>query len=258
MSIAEDLAKILKVKQGSVISILINTFDGAPNASDLTVKNIYNTGNPATNDKFIILNLKTAQKLMNVNAPEKYVIVFKDDKNLDHYKKTLIKDLKKNNLDIDIQEWTELSPSYLKVKKMFTVIFRVLMVIVSAIVLLTIINIMQLSINERSRELGIMRAVGIKKMEISKLFAAEGLILSVGAIIFVIPILFLIKIIFKILNLTFIPPVASIEVPIDLKFEPLFIIPAIILFIAVSTISSYLVSKRFLKQQIQELINDKI
>ena len=255
VAISSELAQNMKIKIDDQLTLLTSTKDGIPNAIDVVVKNIYNTGNPATNDKFILLNYETAKYLYDTDGAERIILTLKDIDKLNEVKLEIEKRLQKSGFKIETKTWDEVSLSYNKVKNMFTVIFRVLSVIISIIVLLTLMNTMQMNINERTKEIGTLRSIGMLKNQIISIFCLEGLLMGIIGCLIGAPVLFSIKMILQFLNITFIPPVASIEILVTLIFKPSSIIPVFILFMLASLISSFVSSQKIINQKIINSLN---
>lgn len=250
VAVSQELADNLKLKQGSNLTLMTNTKDGIANAVDVQVDQIYNTGNPATNDKFLLTNLSTMQELYDTEGSDKIIVALKDDSKIDEVQKSLLAAITKAGFKVESKKWNEISLSYEKVKTMFGVIFRVLMIIISAIVLLTLLNTMQMTVTERTREIGALRAIGMLKKNIVKMFSIEGVILTILGILVATPILLFVKLLLNILKISFIPPVASISIQVNLLFKPTYIIPVVVLFMVVTVLSSFLVARKIAAQKI--------
>lgn len=250
VAIGSELANNLNLKIGDNLTLFTNTIDGMANAVDVEIEKIYNTGNPATNDKFILTNLKLIQELYDTNGADRIVLLLEDETKIQSIKTALIPLLQSKGIEIEAKPWDELSLFYSRVTKMFGIIFRVLTVIISVVVLLTLLNTMQMSVNERTREIGTLRAVGMTKSKIIKVFVIEAVIISILGALFAMPLLYLVKFILDNMNITFIPPVGSAPVPITLIFKVKNILLVAGLFSLASIISSYLASRKIAGQQI--------
>ena len=74
----------------------------------------------------------------------------------------------------EIKTWNELSLFYSKVKGMFDMMFLFIFCIVLVIVVMSTVNTMGMAVLERTREIGTLRALGLKRRGVSMLFALEG------------------------------------------------------------------------------------
>ena len=87
----------------------------------------------------------------------------------------------------EIKTWNELSLFYSKVKGMFDMIFMFLFIIVLVIVVMSVVNTMGMAVLERTREIGTLRALGLKRRGVGLLFAIEGAMIGLlGSILGVI------------------------------------------------------------------------
>ncbi len=115
---------------------------------------------------------------------------------------------------VEIKTWNELSVFYNQVKNLFDMIFLFIFSIVLVIVVMSIINTMSMSVMERTREIGTMRALGLKRYGVKFLFATEGVLLGLlgsiaGGLIF-----FAVYSIIIATHPTYIPPASSNPVPL--------------------------------------------
>ncbi|MDR2008913.1 MAG: ABC transporter permease [Bacteroidales bacterium] len=258
VAIGSELAKNLDIKVGESLTLLGIAYDGTPNAIDVVVNSIYNTGNPATNDKFLLINLEIVQELYGKKSAEKIIVTVKNSKRIKAIQQELNYSLENAGYNIDSKSWDEISVSYLKVRKMFSVIFRVLIVIISIIILLMMLNTFYMNITERTLEIASMRAMGLTRGRISYLFCLEGLIMSILGSVIAIAMLLLIKFILKTVNITFVPPVASVEVPVEIILIPTNLTCLFMVFISLGVISSLLSVTDVLQKSIAETLKYKI
>ena len=248
--VGSELASMLKIKKGQSLTLLTSTKDGVANAVDVKISGDYNTGNPATNDKFILTDFSLAQNLYDTEGAERVIITLKNPDNIEIIKAELLEELADAGLQVEAKTWAELSPSYQKVTTLFGIIFRVLTIIISVIVLLTVLNTMQMVVAERTKEIGTMRAIGMLRSQVIKLFCIEGLIMGILGCLLALPVLGVISGLLQILGISFIPPVASVAVPLVLMLKVKNLMFVFALFSVVAIISSFLVSRKIANQQI--------
>jgi len=250
VAIGSELSENLKLEEGDFLTLLATTKDGIANAMDVDISNVYNTGNPGTNDKFLLSNFSMVQNLYDTEGAERIVVTIKDSEEIDRVENNLRDKLFAAGYSVEAKQWNELSPSYNKVKAMFGVVFRVLTVIITVIVLLTLLNTMRMAVNERAKEIGTIRAIGVLKRDVIQMFCIEGVLIGFLGCTFAIPILLGVQFLLKVLNITFIPPVASTEIPINLILKPTYILPVFVLFMVASLLSSFFASRKIAKQEI--------
>jgi putative ABC transport system permease protein len=248
--IGSELATMLKIGNGQNLTLLTSTKDGVANAMDVKVVKAYNTGNPATNDKFILSDFDLAQNLYDTDGAERVVVTLKNPDKIEALKAELMTKLAASGHQLEVKTWDELSPSYKKVTTLFGIIFRVLTIIISVIVLLTVLNTMQMVVAERTKEIGTMRAIGMLKNQVIRLFCTEGLIMGILGCLMAAPILTIIANVLLMAGISFTPPVASVAVPLLLILTPKNIITVFLLFSIVAIVSSFFVSRRIANQQV--------
>lgn len=248
--IGSELATMLKIGNGQNLTLLTSTKDGVANAMDVKVVKAYNTGNPATNDKFVLSDFELAQNLYDTDGAERVVVTLKNPDKIEAIKAELMTKLAASGHQLEVKTWDELSPSYKKVTTLFGIIFRVLTIIISVIVLLTVLNTMQMVVAERTKEIGTMRAIGMLKKQVIRLFCTEGLIMGILGCLMAAPILAIIANVLLMAGISFTPPVASVAVPLLLILTPKNIITVFLLFSVVAIVSSFFVSRRIANQQV--------
>lgn len=248
--IGSELATMLKIGDGQDLTLLTSTKDGVANAMDVKVVKSYNTGNPATNDKFVLSDFELAQDLYDTDGAERVVVTLKNPDKIVEIQEELMAKLGASGHQLEVKTWDELSPSYKKVTTLFGIIFRVLTIIISVIVLLTVLNTMQMVVAERTKEIGTMRAIGMLKNQVILLFCTEGLIMGILGCLMAAPILTIIANILIMAGISFTPPVASVAVPLLLILTPKNIITVFLLFSIVAIVSSFFVSRRIANQQV--------
>jgi putative ABC transport system permease protein len=178
--LAVDLARSLGVRPGDRVTVLTTTEKGALNGVDLTVAGIYRTGIPELDRRAVMMPLETAQSLLDTQRVSRVVTVLKDTADTD----AVAQALRANPTlkDLQIRRWIELAPFYQQVVSLYTNIFGVLGVILIVVVLLSVSNAMLMSLLERVREQGTLRAFGIPAFRIRQNFLMEGgLVGSFGA-----------------------------------------------------------------------------
>lgn len=252
VAIGSELSENLGLEKGSYLTLLTSTKDGMANAIDTEIVDVYNTGNPATNDKFVLTNFSMAQELYDTEGAERVVVVLNDDGQIDSAKERLLETLNKAGYEIEAKDWKELSLFYGRVTKMFGIIFRVLTAIITVVVLLTLLNTMQMAVTERTREIGTMRAIGMLRRGIIAVFCTEGIVMAIMGCVVAVAALFGIAAILNALNVSFIPPVGSAPVPITLMLKPVNIILVLVLFSVAALVSSFLVSRKISRQKVAD------
>lgn len=185
VTVARGLAEILSLKEGSDASVLVSTIHGQANAMDLVVSDVFSTGNAGTEDKFMYVPLSLARSLYDAeDRADRLTILAPGSAPSEEQRTALAKALNDAGYNVKVSAWQELSAFYRQVKSMFDMIFGFLLVIVITIVVMSITNAMSMSVVERTKEIGTLRAIGMKRSGVVRLFAAEAVLLvAMGCVI---------------------------------------------------------------------------
>lgn len=169
------------------IEMLAANVHGAPNVAALEVVKAEPHGVKELDDILVQLHLAQAQKLVyGADTPQATAIVLQLKHSADipaakaRLATLLATDLKAEPLEV--YDFTILNPSYGQITGMFAAIFGFIAILIGAIVLFTVGNTMSMAVMERTVEIGTLRAMGVRRDGIRRLFVCEGLLLGlIGA-----------------------------------------------------------------------------
>ncbi len=178
VGVARGLARLLDLKLGSNAVAFTSTVDGQMNALDLEVFQLFDTSSALMNDKFMIVPFGFAQKLYNTDGADRMTVLLSRTELTESTRDQLDTAFSKRGLDLEIKTWDEMSEWY-RVKEMFDIIFLFLFMIVFIIVVMSVINTMSVAVLERTREIGTLRALGLKRKGLVLLFAVESTLLGI-------------------------------------------------------------------------------
>jgi len=82
------------------------------------------------------------------------------------------------HLPLEIRDYKELNPFFVQVVGLFSLIFLFLALIMVMIVLFAVVNTMTMNVLERTAEIGTIRAMGVRRASVRRLFLAEGAMLG--------------------------------------------------------------------------------
>jgi putative ABC transport system permease protein len=171
------------------IEMLAATAHGAPNVASLKVVKAENMGIKALDDVYLGMHLAQAQKLIYGSAPPQVTAILvqlKHTSQMPVAKERLSQLLATQfkNDPLTILEFSDLNPMYVQTIQFMDSIFGFISVLIGVIVLFTIGNTMSTAVVERTVEIGTLRAIGLRRSGILRLFLCEGVVLGVvGAVI---------------------------------------------------------------------------
>lgn len=177
--LGRGLAKNIGAKPGDSLVLLTNTVEGSLNAFDVKVKGIFYTASKEFDDRALRLPIDIAQKLIRTKGIQTLVVLLDATENTLKAKDDILKTIQSMDTEMEIRVWGELADFYNKTVELYGRQFFILKLIITIIVVLSIFNTINMAIWERTREIGTIMAMGYKKMDIMKLFLAEGFILGI-------------------------------------------------------------------------------
>lgn len=245
IGLGESLSRMLGVNVGDAGVIVISpTIDGAMNALDATTKQTVYAGNEELEDKFLVVTLKFAQTLYDIDSVDRVRVLLDGELEIGRVKDYLQSAFDKQGLGLEIKEWTELAPFYIKAKKMFKFIFIFVFIIVLTVSVMSVINTLGMSIMERTREIGTMRAMGLKRLGVIRLFVIESSVLvSVGAT-FGLLIAECTQWLIDVFEVHWTPPQVSVSVPLEIHLDYNHMLIVFISLQVIATIAAVLPAKR--------------
>ena len=172
--LGEGLARSLKAEPGSSLTLLASTTEGALNALDVTMAGTFATGVPEMDKRLVYTDVATAQRLL-VSPRVSSLGVF-----LDRMEATPAAQQRLQALwpALQVQTWEQQAAFYRGVRALYDRIFGALGLIIGVIVLFVVTNAMAMTVIERTREVGTLRALGTLPGQLVRSFALEGLLLG--------------------------------------------------------------------------------
>lgn len=185
----EKIAKGMGIKIGDSVVLVATNKDGSVNGMQFKVAGIIQSIiGPQGKDGYI--TLADARKLLRIKKSEvsEIVVRVKNFSKLKKVAKQLRAQLdqfknKKGKPVFELHTWAQLSP-FTNIAAMIDLMTVTVKIIMIAIVLISVLNVMLMSVYERIREIGTLAAMGTTPLKILLLFVTEGLCLGIlGAII---------------------------------------------------------------------------
>jgi putative ABC transport system permease protein len=181
MLVGKNLAEDIGLSVGDLVTVRMITAAGEENFSwnalDLEVKGIFDSGNPTVDNGRIIIPLARAREGLSLDSEVTEIVVrlnSDNDKVVSTAQNRIKEILKSQNETFEVVTWKDLAGTFLAVSKMKTQRSAMIILIMLVIASIGIINTMLMAVFERTREIGMLAAMGMKKSEIMKLFIFEG------------------------------------------------------------------------------------
>jgi putative ABC transport system permease protein len=229
----------------------VNTLSGQANAADITLGKSFNTGNAGSNDKFAFASLSLAQSLLDAEGRADRLTVLLDNvEQTEPMRDVLLKRLSAAGYDVEIKTWQELSDFYTQVHGMFDMIFGFIFSIVITVVIMSVANSMGMTVIERTREIGTLRAIGLKRSGVIRLFTLESMLLTLIGCVTGLLIALGVRWGINVANISYTPPNSASAVPLLVDMDTGRIFFTFIMMGVVGTLAAYMPARRAAKKDI--------
>ena len=251
VELSEGLVDILHLQENGLAAVLVNTLSGQANALDVTVGHKFNTGNAGSNDKFAFVTLALARNLLDAEGrADRLTILLDDGSQTEAVRLRLLPKLRDAGFDVEIQTWQELSDFYNQVRGMFDMIFGFIFSIVLTVVLMSVANSMGMTVVERTREIGTLRAIGLKRWGVVRLFTTESMLLTVIGCTVGLLVTLGVRWGINVAYISYTPPSSASPVPLLVDLDVGRVVFTFVLMAVVGTLAAYLPARRAAKKPI--------
>lgn len=173
------LAAALRVRPGDRVTLMATTPDGSLNAVDGIVRGLVDVRIKELNDRYVAAGTTLVSRLLQSEGTVSKLVVFlKNDADEDATAKRLTSALTGAGFPVVVRHWRELAVFYEQVKLLYVAIFGFVGTVLVVIVILSAAIVMTMSVAERTREIGTLRAMGTRPSGILRMFLAEGVVMA--------------------------------------------------------------------------------
>ncbi|RJP47278.1 MAG: ABC transporter permease [Anaerolineaceae bacterium] len=173
------LAESLGLGVGDKLTLLVNTADGDVDEQPFTVRGIFTTGTTAYDKGIVFLPLAKAQAFSGAgNRASMIFVLMHDREQADAVAAAL------QGSNYTVETWVQLNELLVLVNDFSNAYLSIINLIVLGVTVTVIANTLLMSVLERTREIGILSAIGMKGRQIVSLFLAEATLLATGGIAF--------------------------------------------------------------------------
>ena len=186
ISIGRDLSNTLGLDIGDEVSITspsgVDTLIGSlPKQTSFLIISIFESGLSEYDENIAYINLKSLEEFFDKNIDERFFeYYFEDPKNIENHKETLMSIYP----DAFVYTWADMNSSLfsaLKVERNVMFIILSLIIIVAAF---NIISGLTILVKNKTRDIAILKSIGVLNKSIIKIFFLVGVIIGTSATIF--------------------------------------------------------------------------
>lgn len=252
IGVTNGMAERLKLEIGSPVVLLAPTMSGQMNAVDAEVYQFIDVASEALDNRYAFLPLELAQSLAATEGVSCVRFLLKNDNDTIPVTEALREAFPED--EWDVYTWDSVSKLYGRTKRMFEIIFGLVFVIITVIVSMSVLNTIGMAVIERTREIGTLRAIGLRRPGVVRLFGIESACLGIiGATVgLIITVAF--ALVVEGLKPTWEPPVTARSVIWEIQIVPFYLIFTYGLLIIFTSLAAIAPARRASRQGIVDAL----
>ena len=169
-------------KERAKIVINLQDYNGQITGDKFRVTGIYKTSNRMFDEKTVFVNKKDLAALTGYNEsnPHEIAVLLEDRSTAKDYAEVL----KEKYPDLKIESWGEIDPMVIMIAEYLEIFNYFLIAFILAALAFGIVNTMLMAIMERTKELGMLAAIGMNRKRVFSMIMLETIFLTiVGALV---------------------------------------------------------------------------
>lgn len=173
--IGQGLATAMEIGVGDRITVAGNSTHEQTRQRTMTVVGIFDVGVPSVEKTMIYVSLAEAQSLFGLEGQVTEIVISLEQIGQEP---GVINVINKAAPGYEVESWETSIPDLKKTMDMKTGVMGYLGVFLLGIAAIGILNLLMMAVFERTREIGIVGALGLKPREITFLFLLEGILIG--------------------------------------------------------------------------------
>lgn len=178
IAIGKHLADEMKVQVGERVSLTIINADGNPDEAQFTVRGLFSTGILSYDEGAALMPLARAQSFTGAAGHASAIVILLKDRNSAD---KVAADLQGDGLQT--LGWQKLNEMFIQAIASSAGFYILADIIVMLVVAVVIANTLLMAVFERTREMGILSALGMKQRQILLMFLLEALLLGIVGVV---------------------------------------------------------------------------
>jgi ABC-type lipoprotein release transport system permease subunit len=181
IALTAQMMDLLGASSGSGVQLLGTSYENRGNAVDATVRAQFSTGIEATEDKGLKAPLALLQALYDTRSVSRMVVELDARSGADGFRERLAQALERSQpgrFDVTTWDHPQIGQLYTSFMGFFKLVFACTGAVVFVIALATIQHTIAMNINDRLREIGMLRAMGFSRGSIGGIFVRETILTS--------------------------------------------------------------------------------
>jgi putative ABC transport system permease protein len=184
IAVASGHAQSLGLRNGSNVTLTGVTVDAPAIPLSAEVVDVFGGAELGASARSLLMPFEMAQTLLDTERTERFVVFLTDPSQLEARRASLLQSLRSGGVNVAIRTWQEQSGWYGKERRASDLAFDSVAGMAFAVIAATIAATMSMNALERRREVGTLRALGMRSSSVFLMYSAEALwMASIGVAI---------------------------------------------------------------------------
>jgi len=179
--IGQGLATAMSIDVGDRVTMVGSAKNEQNRQRTMTVVGIYDVGVPSVEKAMIYMSLAEAQSLFDLDGQVTEIVISLKQIGQEQ---GVIDAINGAAAGYEVETWENSFPELKRTMEMKTGVMSYMGVFMLCIAAIGILNLLMMAVFERTREIGIIGALGLKPREITFLFLLEGILIGVMGAVF--------------------------------------------------------------------------
>ncbi len=176
--IGKPLAEKFGLNTGDQVSLLINTSDGSVDEQLFTIRGIFSTKTPYYDENTVFMSLAKAQAIAHTENHASLIFVL-----LQKQEQAAPVAAALASSNYQIKTWQQLNEITTQLEDFANAFMYVIYLIILGITATVVTNTLVMAVYERTREIGILSAIGMKGRRIMSQYLTEATLLATAGVI---------------------------------------------------------------------------
>jgi ABC-type lipoprotein release transport system permease subunit len=177
--IGKPLADRFKVQVGDQVNVLVNTSSGSTDEQPFLVRGIYSTNTGSYDQGTVFMPMAKAQAFTGAQDHASVIFVLLQQ----HEQAGGVAEALRSSPDYQVLTWRQQNALVVQFEEFANAYLFIIYLIVLGITATVVTNTLVMSVFERTREIGILSAIGMKGRRIMVQFLTEAALIATGGII---------------------------------------------------------------------------
>ena len=175
--LGKNLAEGMGLKLGDMVYLTFRNKQGMLTSMERVITGIVNSADPRVNNSSVFMPLAAAKQYLNTEQVTEIAVKTDSANQISKYEPEINKALEGL---AKVYSWKKLSQDFVAITAMKKKSSSVFLLMITIIAMVGIINTLLMSVYEKKREIGTMKALGMTDKEVRTLFLMEGLLIGVA------------------------------------------------------------------------------